>query len=53
MMFMFCLSNLVAETGWAVESMVRIHAFFSSSLVLITLGIIVIMSFPDSFSDLG
>lgn len=52
-MFVFHLSNLVAEAGWTAGSMIRIRAFFSSPLFLITLRVIVIMSFPDSSSDLG
>lgn len=52
-MFVLCLSNLVAEAGWAAERRVRIHTFFSFPLFLITLRVIVVMSFPDSFSDVG
>lgn len=53
MVFVFCLSNLLAEAGWAAESRVGIHAFFSFPLSLITLRVIVVMSFPDSSPDVG
>lgn len=53
MVFVFCLSNLLAEAGWAAESRVGINVFFSFLLSLITLRIIVVMSFPDSSPDVG